>query len=516
MALLEKINKNIIEKIEKSPATLWQFAGTFLFFLMLRNLIEFFSDQGAITYDLVHYNVSYIALGLVLVCVAYAATKENIINVIKSVSLGFFILVVVPIIDLIFSRGQGSDIAYLFPEINGEKLWPLFYSFFGPIGLPGASIGIRIELILAIIAFFIYFLIKTKKIWRSAIYSFLIYIVFFVYGCLPYFFTPIFQMFGVESAGDRLDATSFSAFVSFFMIVVAICSVVIARVINRHYFDIIFRDGRWLRQLNYFFMFFGGIMLITLPNYSPFVPELNLENILKIVLALISISTALFFSLFTNNIYDIKIDEVSNPDRPTVGNIIALSEYKKISIWFLVFSLVFAAETSFPFLFFIVLLELSYFVYSCPPLRVKRWTILSKFFIGINCLITVFAGYVIFQPLPAHFVFLPKSVIAFFLIFFSLAANIIDIKDYEGDKLAGIKTLPVVMGLRNSKILIGLLVFASHIAAYYLFAMPYYNLTFLFIIGVIQFFIINRKKYSEKPFFLLYLLTIFWIISQIK
>jgi 4-hydroxybenzoate polyprenyltransferase len=105
----------------------------------------------------------------------------------------------------------------------------------------------------------------------------------------------------------------------------------------------------------------------------------------------------------------------------------------------------------------------------------------------------------------------PNIIIAFFLIFFTLAINFIDIKDYEGDKKEGIKTLPVILGLEKSKFVIGIFFLLAYLGSY-LVVNELYLVTIFLIFGIIQFILINRKDYNEKGVFFIYLLSLFLVI----
>jgi 4-hydroxybenzoate polyprenyltransferase len=117
------------------------------------------------------------------------------------------------------------------------------------------------------------------------------------------------------------------------------------------------------------------------------------------------------------------------------------------------------------------------------------------------------AGYVFVRN---NLILFPHVIVLFFVIFITAVMNFIDLKDYEGDKEAGIKTLPVIMGLRYSKIFIGLFFLITYIAAYWIFKFPSYGYLFI-IAGLIQFYLINRENYSEKPIFVVYFITLILI-----
>ncbi|MEQ8225038.1 MAG: UbiA family prenyltransferase, partial [Candidatus Eremiobacterota bacterium] len=222
------------------------------------------------------------------------------------------------------------------------------------------------------------------------------------------------------------------------------------------------------------------------------------------IFTIFSIMMAWLFSVITNNIEDRNIDSVSNRERPSVTEKIPFEIYKTTGWIVLLLSVISAISVNFSIFFLIFLFMGNYFLYSMPPVRFKRVIFFSKLIPSINSFIMLLTGYVF---LCGSLRFFPRELIFFFLIFITANMNFIDIKDYEGDKNGGIKTLPVLMGLEKSKFLIGLFFLMSYIAACYLLHFPLYGYL-LIIPGLIQFFLINRKNYSEKPVFIVYFITL--------
>jgi 4-hydroxybenzoate polyprenyltransferase len=161
--------------------------------------------------------------------------------------------------------------------------------------------------------------------------------------------------------------------------------------------------------------------------------------------------------------------------------------------------------------FFILLFCGNYFLYSMPPLRLKRIPFFSKLFISLNSLILVLLGY---ATVCGSFTGFPKLLIAYFLVLFTAAINFIDIKDFEGDRENGIGTLPVLLGLKRAKVVIGMFVMVTYLALILIFKKPYV-LVPLGILGSLQFALINRKQYSENLVFAVYLLSLILALTHI-
>ena len=119
-------------------------------------------------------------------------------------------------------------------------------------------------------------------------------------------------------------------------------------------------------------------------------------------------------------------------------------------------------------------------------------------------------------PIAFVVVFTVRVIIAFpvVLVGITIVANFLDIGDYEGDKKAGIATVPVVLGLSRSKLIIGAVFPLMYAALYfvldYLDAPLYWIAVFIFL-GIVQFFFINRKDYKEYPA-MLNVLVLIWLL----
>lgn len=135
-----------------------------------------------------------------------------------------------------------------------------------------------------------------------------------------------------------------------------------------------------------------------------------------------------------------------------------------------------------------------------PPYRLKRVPLFSKLIIAFNTLACFLMGYL----LSGGSLNLPFNTVALALLALTATINFIDIKDYEGDKMAGIMTLPTLLGLKWSKRLIGLFFLLSYSLSYFvideeLFIVP------SIITGITLYLLINREAYDERPIFIIYL-----------
>jgi 4-hydroxybenzoate polyprenyltransferase len=81
--------------------------------------------------------------------------------------------------------------------------------------------------------------------------------------------------------------------------------------------------------------------LIFAANQSHAYPAiLNIEDILKLLLAVISIKLLFCYSKIINDIYDIEIDMISNKERPLVKNTISVEYAHRIKNIMLIISFI--------------------------------------------------------------------------------------------------------------------------------------------------------------------------------
>lgn len=296
---------------------------------------------------------------------------------------------------------------------------------------------------------------------------------------------------------------------NYYFFLILLSGIYLAFLYNRDYFKTLIKDMRFLRVAHFELMLVLGIT-IGIKNISHF--QLSAENIFSFAFAPAAIFFAIYFSIITNNIQDYEIDSISNKDRPHVSGKIVLHSYEKLAACFLVLALIYSFTVSFMTFFLTGLFISNYYVYSVPPLRIKRIPVLSKLVISVNSLAMVMMGYHIIKK---GFFDFPVVIYPIFLIGVTLAANFIDIKDYEGDKQAKISTLPVLIGEKKAKIMIGSFFALCYFAvAHFIINGLFFKMIF-FITGIMEFFIITKNKYKEDNIFHVYLSSVIFLIFYI-
>ena len=249
---------------------------------------------------------------------------------------------------------------------------------------------------------------------------------------------------------------------------------------RQYLFWLFIKDIRLERTLHYLLSVLFGIVIVKNEVV------LNLKIIVDYILLNISMISAIIFSIMTNNVADYDIDCISNKERPLPQKMIEIANYRKLEKWFLAVSLITAAIIGYKFLLLVAAYIIVYYSYSMPPLRFKRITFFSKTFIAIATLICVIIGYVFVKNNLSGF---PEKYIWFILFSLTPTLNFIDLKDYEGAKSCGVKTLPVIFGLKKSKFIIATFFLLSYIIVAFEF-LP------AIISGVLTFFLIIKENYK--------------------
>jgi 4-hydroxybenzoate polyprenyltransferase len=501
--MLKNNIKKIISSIENSKTPLVYFIMTFIFIMILRDFLESFSTKNytaLIQIDrIISYNSFYISLAISLVILLFIITKERIDKIIKIILTGFSIIILPPIVDLIISKGNGYLITFLIPNTHTDLI-TRFFSFFGKMEhcswsanmLCGVTPGIKVEIILVLLMSFSYFIAKNFNFLKSAFFSLLVYTTIFTY------FSTIFIIEKLSGLTGLIYKNQESITTNFYFILIFLNILILFYILKKDYFKALIRDIRPFRLIHYELMLILGIALAINNNEYQFL--LEMKNISNILIIMISILFAWLYSVVTNNIEDYEIDKISNKNRPLTNSTIKLGDYKIIAWAFLFTTLLYAGLVNFKAFFIILLFVGNYFIYSMPPLRLKRIPLLSKIFISINSLILILLGFLMVQYNIKN---IPIIIYPIFLIGFTLTINFIDIKDYRGDKKLGIKTLPVLMGPKKSKLLIGLFFFLGYVFIFYIT-----QLILFIILAFLQFYLINKKSYKEKYIFIVYLLSL--------
>ena len=520
---------------ESLPITFESWLATFAGIVIIRTFFEQYPDFSPghfVLIDLptiVHYGISYLAITVALMCILMFFGKIKIQEALAVGILGSSVVLLAPILDLVTGGIGGHQISYFFAPF--QELLFRFATFFGGHITSGITLGIQIETVLGIIFCYIYVHTTTKNIYRAVGAAFAFYcLIFFIFSTpslIILFITQQTTPFNaiLQSAvsshiiqnniNPSFSATNVALFdLAFNKIMIGVNAIIAATATaflfflgTRKKFIAIIKNSRPERIFHFFLLFLFGSALAS-PGWF-----LNWIDVQSYLLAFSSFICAWMFCVCQNDIYDEVIDGVSNKDRPFISKDLSKNDLQIASKIFLLFTFLFAYASSHYALFFVCLFLFVYFIYSNPPLRLKRFVILNSFLVSLACLSVVMAGFFLVN-IDKTIVAFPPGLVLLIIIFFTAVSNIRDLKDIDGDRADEIKTLPVLLGLKKSKKLI------AGIICFFFLLMPwYFHISFLvipsFITGILSWYFINQENYKEWKGFAIYMIYLILIIGAI-
>ncbi|MCK4826317.1 UbiA family prenyltransferase [bacterium] len=153
-----------------------------------------------------------------------------------------------------------------------------------------------------------------------------------------------------------------------------------------------------------------------------------------------------------NQLCDLAEDRINKPNRPLVSNRFSVKFAKRISAFCYLCSL-FLSFTINSLCFFIYLIAaILTILYSTDPVRLKKRGILANFTIALTRgLLLWLAAWASIKPISN---LEPWFIGGIWFLFFIGASVTKDFADIEGDRVAGINTLPVRFGERTTAVLI--------------------------------------------------------------
>lgn len=529
---------------EKNSFSMLKIVFTILSIVILRLFLENFvypSDTGYFfsVERLLHAILYFFSLFLSLSIITYFFTKVSFEKILLFITKIFLFILAVPIIDLAFSatsfKGQMS---YLI--INLDKFFTFFFSIINPLSGQGVTPGqhfVAYAMLLSI-AFFVYK--KNKHIIDALILVVFGYTVLFFYEMLPSFVVLLGNKGTLinQSALDNYHAIlnqswlpyyteGFSflnktilqteifheiAMAKIFFILLVLQIIVIFSIVNKNIWNVLKNNLRLERIAYWFIIAIIGIYINM--QTSTAIGLQNPINIISLAVFFILIVLNIWFAVFVNDAEDIITDKISNPNRPLIAKHISLQSWNQMQIFLLILIILGSATLNKATLFLLVLAQISYYLYSSRPLRLKYNFITSSILIGIASVAIAMAGFFLVSH-DQHVSAFPVGAIFIIGISYALLSNLKDIKDFAGDSCEGIKTIPVVFGLKNSKYIIASLC-SLVIITVPVFLEIYSILPISICISAFLFYLFTKKEYQEKYIFFvffLFFLSAFFIIN---
>ncbi len=188
----------IVSYLENNATPFRRYVFLFFAILCVRLGLEFFSNNRLFRLeDILHIGLWFMFIVSAFLVQLHLFSGESITKVFKVVVVCFSIALSAPIIDLIVSNGMGVKMNYL--SINSINDIVFSYFTIGGASLNrGATMGIRIEIIILLIASFNYIYSKTRRILKSVVATLCIYTVLFFSGTLPYLISKLVEGLNLE------------------------------------------------------------------------------------------------------------------------------------------------------------------------------------------------------------------------------------------------------------------------------------------------------------------------------
>lgn len=526
-----------IERLESVPINIKGWGTAFLGILFVRFLLENISSvslNGFLVSDastIVHYYLFYLgALISTIIVIGFFLPKGA--NVHKVMLFGLILSWLAPIFDLVISRGQKSFMAYIFTGAGGlMRNLAMFFGPYSPLG--GITWGMRTELIIIILGIGFYVFLKTQSVWRSILVAILSYLVMFVWVSAPSVFKlvyntlfnqagfsePVFQFFA-RSIGASVITMNFlhpavglsylPALETFFNVAMSEIYYLLISVLLVIFFYFrcpnkliaVFKNLRPFRVIHYWVMLIGGFLFAQ--RVANFRPSFNWVDVFSILTLFLSFYCAWMFAVGVNDVADEEIDKISNSKRPLIEHSLSSGDFQSINFFFLIWSLVGAFLAGHYTLYLLIVFTAAYYIYSAEPLRLKRVPILSTFLIAVASLSAIMAGFYFLNPDKGMKSF-PLQLFLVVILFFTLLINMKDLKDIEGDKKTGIKTLPVIFGEKRGKQVVGFLAVLAYLIVPIILKSAPLIIPSL-IAALFTYIFVNFKNYKEWRVFTLYFL----------
>lgn len=526
--------QRIVESLENKKVNLVTGCIAVLAFSYLRCFLENFSagqsyiSEKYVVFFFLHFPFFYFAAFLLFILLGYLLTKEKIEKISKA-SLGLLpIILLAPIFEMLVFQGEHTISKYVEPvgmEKVGVVETVVFFlksSLFGPLGFlnfgeyfpffekytslfsPNYIInyGIKIEVILILIFFALYIFLKTRNIFKVWIALFFSQLILFLVGYIPYMMINFLKPSGANfSLGN---VSKLNPQIEWDHIIVSFCLVIFIFVslwwfyfYDKRKLFAFMKNLRLPRLGMYLASFWYGVYLAKIPFSFSFFDWIIL------ILANLAITLSWMFAVGHNDIADEKADKISNPSRPLISGAINKEEARSINIILRVLSYIVAFLAGYAFFITIFVRSCISYLYSNEPFRLKKYPIISTFCLASAVTLGIMGGYLILDSNSIHD--FPGRLAGLILIIFTLSMNVIHIKDYEGDKEDGVKTIPVIFGLEKGKTIVGILSGFSFLLPP-LFYQEYFNELIIpsVLCSIVAFFLINRQNFKEWPVLLLY------------
>lgn len=512
----------ITESIENAQLTLATFVATFFALIFTRLLIEntlgLFSEHTFFSFffEFTHTFLFFLCSFLLLVFLVRFAGDITLTQAVNILLFGFLIILTPPIIDTLIFHGSRFWSFYEFDGFLG--LLKRFITLFGDTPDIGITYGVRTEVVIVTIALGLYTFIKSKRVKKALIVSFLAYTILFVLGTFPSWLTLgilVFQKSFLAINSSDVAAlfltpenifarhlTDFRSVLNVKMSIVygALGILLVGVLLLREYpkyFFALWKNARLPQIIYHGGLLFLGMTLAFFFTAAPLI--FDFFHIAGALILLAAVESAWLASVVVNDCYDTKIDKETNQTRPLIQNTIPLQLYKTFGVLFFITSLILSGIVNFSALLLLTGYQALAWIYSAQPLRLKRFPLLATIFAAFAGILILILGFLVVSP-ENGLHSLPLPLLFFLFAAYALCLPIKDFKDIRGDRLDHIYTLPVILGAEKAKLFIGSLILLFSVSSPLILNARSLFLPALFF-GSLAFWSIQKGNDNERSFF---------------
>ena len=453
-----------------------------------------FDNQTIFSYwTIIFWQSWFLSLFICLVIFVSIVAKIKPITAAKFVLTGLPVILL-PLTGLFFGFSGHFD----FPQGTWPELFFLiatlafFYPKLGPV--------FSLEIILTLSAVFLFFLIRAS--WPRALLG-----AIGTYSVIAFFGLQgkiISDFLRVDFFSTNLNLSQIFALANFALLLSSIT--VLFLLINRKKARALIFNLRPERSFS--LITFAVFIIIGALNS----PNFYLINFLAGFALFVLL---LFYAAISNDVSDINIDKVSNPNRPYARGIFVKKEMLILQILILaMIAILVLIIDSMPILILTAInvgLSVLYSVF-----RFRKF-LFSHLIAAAGESTAILYGYFVQAPNSSS---APMELwILFFavFIFFALFLPVKDLKDFAGDKKEKVRNFLTVFGWQKGKIITAIFVFFAFIFLAFIMGSPlFFALSFIFA-GLGAYFVIYYEKVGERVSYINFLLfiTIFLLTNFI-
>jgi len=393
-----------------------------------------------------------------------------------------------------------------------------FFTLFGDTPDMGITYGVRVEVVLVTLSLGLYAYLRSSSLKKVFFVALLAYTLLFILGTFPSWLTLILLSFQKgflainqnDVAGLFLTPENiFSRHLTDFRSVLNVKMSLVYSLLSAFsvglllykkypvYFFALLKNIRIPQMLYHGGLALLGMLLAFL--YTDISFSFDFFHIITILTLIIAVESAWLASVVFNDLFDTRIDALTNTGRPLIQNDFSLEFYKTCGMLFFITSLILSGIISFSALLLLLGYQAIAWLYSAPPLRLKRFPLLATLFASFAGILILIIGFLVVTG-QEGITSLPLPLLFYLFLAYTFILPIKDFKDVLGDKKDHVYTLPVLLGVKKSQIILSSLIFLV-----YIFSPLVLNARSLFLpalfFGSLSFWTIQKGEASDTSFF---------------